>query len=279
MHQNSHMRKAFVNEYKTENFGWPHPVNSPLFSRMKVRFIICILLIPYYIIIAAQKIPYNYFEKWMIVAQYSSGQLFFDITPGAPQSFVWKPYNDTVLPSIFHDRPPHVVQDPLEKTTPRTLARIVSANTLRVDREARQEIEEEASAESNTEFFSIDKPTHAAFEEKSPSNATQPEKVSGDFGHNLFYHASKVAEMMELLSNKSSAPNLTAPDIHQGKKVNISQVSHDSIVYAKDEVSLTKESSRLHHIRLANLRARRQISPEITAELGLSNAQLNSLKA
>ena len=84
---------------------------------------------------------------------------------------------------------------------------------------------------------------------------------------------------MELLGAQRSTPNLTAPHIHEGKKIDASQASNDSIVYAKDEVSLTKESSHLHHIRLEELRAKRQIIPEITAELGLSDAQLNSLQA
>ena len=215
----------------------------------------------------------------MVVAQNSSGQLFFDITPSAPRIFVWKPYNDSVLPSIFHDRPLYVVPDPLETTTPGTLARIVSVNTLRADPKAHQKAEETASAEHNTELVSVDKPTYAALEVRPPRLKIQPEKVSEDFGQNIFYHASKVAERMKLLGDQRSAPNLTAPNIHQGKKFNVSQASNDSFVYAKDEVSLTKESSRLHHIRREKLRARRQITPEITVELGLSDAQLNSLKA
>ena len=84
---------------------------------------------------------------------------------------------------------------------------------------------------------------------------------------------------MELLGAQRSTPNLTAPHIHEGKKINVSQASSDSIVYAKDEVSLTKERSHLHHIRLENLCAKRQITPEFTAELGFSDAQLNSLQA
>ena len=84
---------------------------------------------------------------------------------------------------------------------------------------------------------------------------------------------------MKVLGGNKTTPNLTAPNIHEGKKSNASHVNNDSIVYAKDEISLTKESSCLHHIHLNRQRARRQITPEITAELGLSDEQLNSLKA
>ena len=112
----------------------------------------------------------------MVIAHNSSGQLFFGITPSAPRIFVWKPYNDSVLLSIFHDRPPYVVLDPLETATPETLARIVSANTLRVDPGARQEVEEKASAEPNTEFIPVDKPTCAVLEVEPPRNETQPKK-------------------------------------------------------------------------------------------------------
>ena len=42
---------------------------------------------------------------------------------------------------------------------------------------------------------------------------------------------------------------------------------------------MTLESSRLYHIGREKLRARRQISPDVATELGLSDAQLNSLQA
>ena len=215
----------------------------------------------------------------MVVAQNSSGQLFFDITPLAPRIFVWKPYNASVLPSIFHDRPPKIAPDPLETTTAGTLARIVSPTPLRVSSKVHQEAEEETSAQQNTELISVDKPKYAALKVMPVHKQTQPETVSRDYGQNVFYHASKVAEIMEILGDHKPAPNLTTPQIHKGKKFNSTQASNDSIVYAKDEISLTQESSRLYHIRQEKLRARRQITLDITTELNLSNAQLNSLKA
>ena len=220
---------------------------------MNVSFLIRFILILYHTAITTPKISYDYYKKWFVVAQNSSGQLFFDITPLAPRIFICKTYNDSVLPSIFHDQPLYVVPDHLETTTPGTLARIVSANTLRVDTKDHQEVEKASSAKHNTELASLDPPTHAALKVRPPSQETQPKKFPEDYGQNIFYHASKVAEMMELLGNQRSAPNLTAPNIHEGKKFNVSQVSNDSIVYAKDEVSLTKESSHLHHIRLKRL--------------------------
>ncbi len=85
-------------------------------------------------------------------------------------------------------------------------------------------------------------------------------------------------KMMDMLNDQGQAPNLTVPH-RKSKPFHATQASNDTIVYAKDEVSLTKESSRLHHIRRERLLARRQITPDITTELDLSDAQLNNLRA
>ena len=271
------MRSTFLDEYKKAAFGWPHPVRSPLFPRMNVSLIIRLIL---FLIaaIASQTIPHNYYNKWMVVAQNSSGQLFFDITPLASRIFVWTPHKDSVLPSLFCDQPPKVIPDSSEMTTSGTIARIVSSTTLRVSSQVPQEAKEEVAAEHSTKLAAIDKPTYAALELPATRNETKPAKVSRDFGRNILFHSSKVADMMEILSEDRSTPNLTVPNL-KSKVFNTTQASNDSIVYAKDEVSLTKESSRLHHIRREKIRARRQITPDITTELYLSDAQLNSLKA
>ena len=83
---------------------------------------------------------------------------------------------------------------------------------------------------------------------------------------------------MELLSKQRSTPNITVPSF-KSKAFDTTQASNGSIVYARDEVDLTKESSRLHHIHREELCAKRHIIPDITTGLGLSNAQLNSLQA
>ena len=164
-----------------------------------------------------------------------------------------------VLPSFFYDRPPAIVQDSPETTTSGTLARIVSPTPRRVSSKAHQEVTEEASAEHSAELASIGQPTYAALELSPTQNKTKPKEVSRGFGDNLLFHASKMAEMMEILNGQRPAPNLTAPH-WESKDFNVTQASNDSIVYAKDEVSLTKESSRFHQSRREKLHARRQIT-------------------
>ena len=87
-----------------------------------------------------------------------------------------------------------------------------------------------------------------------------------------------MAKMMEILNNQKKAPKLITPH-QESKSFNVTKASNDNIVYAIDKVSLTKESSHLHYIRREQLRARWQVTQDITTELELSHAQLNNLKA
>ena len=83
------------------------------------------------------------------------------------------------------------------------------------------------------------------------------------------------AKLTNILNRQQDAPDLIVPqsrnDTHE-----FPSPSTDKIVYAKDEISLTKESSRLSYIRKTKLRVKRQISPDVATELNLNNAQLNS---
>ena len=88
---------------------------------------------------------------------------------------------------------------------------------------------------------------------------------------NMLHHSLKLSELMVTLSEQRSTPNLTVP-ISKNETFDFTQTGKDSIVSAKDEISLTRESSRLYHIRRERLRARRQISPDVATELGLSDA-------
>ena len=92
--------------------------------------------------------------------------------------------------------------------------------------------------------------------------------------NNLFTHA----KLMEILSVKRKAPKLIVPH-RESKPFDEVKANNDTIVYGEDEVSLTSETSHLHHIRLRKLRERRQITPDITTELELSDAQFRNLKA
>ena len=87
-----------------------------------------------------------------------------------------------------------------------------------------------------------------------------------------------MAKLMEILKIRRKAPKLIAPHL-ESKPFNATEVSNDTIVYAGDKVSPTKESSRLYHIRMRKLRSRCQVTPDITTKLELSDAQLRTLKA
>ena len=88
----------------------------------------------------------------------------------------------------------------------------------------------------------------------------------------------KLAEIMKTLSPHSVTPNLPVPPQRNGTFGSLPP-STDKIVYAKDEVDLTREGSRLYRIRKEKLRTKRQISPDAATELSLNDAQLNSLQA
>ena len=109
MHSNSYMHAPHLNRYKRKIFGWPHPVQSPLFPSMKVSLTICLTLI---LIAPADSekipyiIPYNYYDLWMVVAQNSSGRLFFDTTPNARRVFIWKLYNASDYLKLFFEKSP-----------------------------------------------------------------------------------------------------------------------------------------------------------------------------
>ena len=94
-------------------------------------------------------------------------------------------------------------------------------------------------------FSSTSRPKYAALE---VNDATKPAEASKGSGNNLLFHMSEMAKMMSMLNDERQAPNLTVPH-PKSQPFNATQASNDTIVYAKDEVSLTKESSRLHHIR------------------------------
>ena len=84
--------------------------------------------------------------------------------------------------------------------------------------------------------------------------------------------------MVQVLNPKTPKTNLVAPH-WKSKPFNETGPSTEEIVNASDEVSLTTDSSRRFRIRRDKLRARRQVTPDITSELELSEAQLNNLRA
>ena len=228
--------------------------------------------------LTSQRVPYTTFNKWMVVASNSSGQLFFDPSPLAPRVFVWKTYNASVKPWFFYDRPPKIVQDPHMTTTSGTITTVVPSTRRSSAPEALEAIAQETSTASFPRVSATNSPRPAQAAALEVSNTTEPMEVSKGLGANLLSHASKMAKMMEILNDQRKAPKLIAPH-RESKPFNVTKASNDTIVYAIDEASLTKESSHLNHISREQLRARQQVTPDITTELELSNAQLNNLKA
>ena len=116
MYSNTYMPSTFIIEYKTKVLGQFSSVLFTLFCMMNVCLVLCLISlttifgkeqVPY-------KIPYNYYDLWVVVGRNSSGQLFFDTDLSSRRIFIWKPYNDSILPSIFLDEePPKILQDPV----------------------------------------------------------------------------------------------------------------------------------------------------------------------
>ena len=230
-----------------------------------IRFLL-LLLSP----ITGQRIPYTTFTKWMVVASNSFGQLFFDPNPLAPRIFVWKPYNESAKPTFFYEQSPKIVQDPPPPTTSGTVTTIVPPTSRPISLKALTAIAQETSTANSSGVSSPGnpRPEYAALE---VTKTTKPTEVSRDLVDNLLSHASKMAMMMEILNDQWKTPKLIAPH-RESKSFNVTRASNDTIVYAIDEVSLTQESSRLHHIRREQLRARWQVTPDITTKLKLSDA-------
>ena len=90
--------------------GGPHLVSSTFSPNMKVALLLCLSLA---VIILGRKepyyIPYNYYDLWMVVGCNSSGQLYFNPTPDSRRVFIWKPYNASIIPTIFYENYPKIL--------------------------------------------------------------------------------------------------------------------------------------------------------------------------
>ena len=136
---------TFIVDYKRKVIGRPHSVFFTLSFSMNVGLIICLTLIttifgkkiPY-------KIPYNYYDLWMVVGQNSSGQLFFDTDLHSRCIFIWKPYKASILPSIFLEEYPKIIQEDISATSPGTPKGTVSEdipiNTQPALKKAKEEV-------------------------------------------------------------------------------------------------------------------------------------------
>ena len=215
MHSDSYMHCPLLNWYKRKTPGWPHPVQFSLFLSMNVSLTICLTLI---LIAPADSkktpyiIPYNYYDLWMVVAQNSSGQLFFDTTPNARRVFIWKPYNASDYPKLFFEKYPKIIQDPVPTTTSGTFTRTLPSDIHEGSQAALEKTEKEVSTRHRTGIASADTPTSAALEFPPPGKRTSTTAVPKALGMNMLHHSLKLAELMVTLSKQRSTPNLTAPN-------------------------------------------------------------------
>ena len=244
---------------------------------------VLLLCLSLFVIVLGEKkpyyIPYDYYDFWTIVGRNSSGQLYFNPTPDSRRVFIWKPYNASVPPSLFFENHPKVLQNDLPTTSSGILEGTVSSSVSSTSPSTPEEIKETLSTAHSSKHLSVDTPATSALElpprKRKPKNAT-----SRTPGVNLLqlHQSLRLGELMTKLSRQQAIPDLIIPpsrnDTHEAPAH-----STDKIVYAKDEVSLTKESSRLSYIRKEKLRIKRQISPDVATELNLDDAQLNSLQA
>ena len=226
---------------------------------------------PYYV-------PYNYHDLWMVVARNSSGQLFFDTTPNARRVFIWKPYDGSDFPKLFFKKAPKIIHDALSTTTSGTFTSTLPTDIPEGSQTTIKKTEKEVSTRHRIGIASDDTPPSTALEFPPQGKRTSTTAVPKALGMNMLHHLLKLAELMVTLSKQRSTPNLTVPNF-PNVTFESPQTGNDSIVSARDEISLTKESSRLHHIHRAKLHVKRQISLDVATELGLSDAQLNSLQA
>ena len=96
-----------------------------------------------------------------------------------------------------------------------------------------------------------------------PRRVAQLNPEATDFRNQLFSHSTMVSHLVKVLNTVTKKPNLVAPHWKR-KPFNETGPSMEIIVNASDEVSLTTDSSKKYRIRRDKLRARRQITPDIT---------------
>ena len=211
---------------------------------------IIIFLILFLTLLIGQEIPpnYNKFKSWKVIHSNSSGELYWRVGTKNPRFLAWQPKqkkNELISPTFYYGTPPAP-----ETSTSTTVAPETSTTTSPLPVQSAQEVPKKF----------------------------ETQEVPKDLGDNLLSHVAKMAKLMEILNVERKAPKLIAPH-RESKPFNATEASNDTIVYAGDEVSLTKESSLLYHICMRKLHARRQVTPDITTEIELSDAQLRTLKA
>ena len=225
------------------------------------------------------KIPYNYYDLWVVVGRNSSGQLFFDTDLLSRRIFIWKPYNDSILPSIFLDEePPKILQDPVPPIATGNLKRTLQEDIHVPHQSAFEKTKETIPSQQRSGIHKTNAPVTAALERPPPGKTKSNKTVSPALGMNVLHHSIKIAELMATLSRQRNIPDLETP-APRNATFNSTPPSMDKIVYAEDELELAKESSRLYYARREKLRIKRQISPDVATELNLNDAQLSNMQA
>ena len=277
MYSNSYMPSSLINGYKRPLTGWPHSVYLLLSFNMKV-LILCLYFFtpvlseekPYYI-------PSDYYDLWTVIGRNSSGQLYFNPTPDSRRVFIWKPHNGSLPPTLFFEDHPQILQDNLPTTSSGIFEETVSQDIHSTSSSTPEKIKETLSTARSPVQPSVDTPATSALE--LPPKRELKNATTGRPGTNLLQlHENLIrAKLASKLNRQPDAHNLTLPQTRNGTH-ELPSPSTDKIVYAKDEISLTKEISRLSYFRKAKLRVKRQISPDVATELNLNDAQLNSLQ-
>ena len=228
---------------------------------------------------APYKIPYNYQDIWTVVARNSSGQLFFNTDLRSRKIFIWKPNDDSILPSIFLDEePPKVLQDPVPPITAGNLTRTLPTDIHVPHQPVVEKAQEKIPSQQRSGINKPDAPITAALERPPPGTSKSGKTNSPDIGMNTLHLSMKIAKLMDTLSQERTIPNLEIP-ASRNITYNSSLPNNDKIVYAEDELELAKESSRQFYDRREKLRIKRQISPDVATELNLNDAQLSNMQA
>ena len=208
----------------------------------------------------------------------SSGQLYFSTDLYSRHIFAWLPNNGSIPPSFFFEEYPEIIQDNLPPITPGNSKGTVPENIPVNHDSTVQEAAETISTQHGSGLHSSNAPRTAALEVPPPNKNQTNKNSSLPLGMNVLHHSITLAKFMATLNKERSIPNLEPPAL-RNLTINDTLPSSDNIVSAKDTVDLTKESTRLFSIRREKMRIKRQISPDVATELGLSNAQLSNMQA
>ena len=158
---------------------------------------------PYYI-------PYNYYDLWMVVGRNSSGQLYFNPTPDSRRIFIWKPYNASIIPTIFYENYPEILQDDISTTSSGIPEGTVPPDVSITSPATPEETKETIPTALPSGHLSASTPATAALELPPPGKGKPKNVTTSRPGMNLLqlHQSLRLAELMTTLNRQQAIPDL-----------------------------------------------------------------------